>query len=125
MTFDDLRAYCASRPAATESFPFDETTLVFKVKNKMFALTRLSGDAVSVNLKCDPDRSDDLRERYEAVRPGYHMSKRHWNTIDCESDLTDGKIYELIDHSYRLVVAKLKRSDRLEIEALIDAWEND
>ena len=75
MNIEDLREYCLSKKAATESFPFDETTLVFKVMNKMFALTGLEGDPPYVNLKCDPDRAIELRGHYEAVQPGYHMNK--------------------------------------------------
>lgn len=80
MNIEELREYCISKKDVTESFPFDETTLVFKVRGKMFALTDLEGE-LSINLKCDPDLAIELREKYPAVQPGYHMNKKHWNTI--------------------------------------------
>jgi predicted DNA-binding protein (MmcQ/YjbR family) len=106
MNIEDFYNYCISKPDVTENFPFDKDTLVFKVKGKMFALTSLQkweeGDH-SVNLKCDPDYALELRSEYEAVQPGYHMHKKHWNTVSFNQDVSDKLILELVDHSYELV----------------------
>lgn len=112
MDIETFRDYCLSKKGTTESFPFDEVTLVFKVMNKMFALTGLDNEIATANLKCDPERAIELREEYGDIQPGYHMSKKHWNTVTLEGELTDGMIIELIDHSYNLVVAKLKKADK-------------
>lgn len=114
-TIEELYEYCIGKKGATEHFPFDETTLVFKVGNKMFALTSLKGWETglgSVNLKCDPDDAQELRAQYEAIQPGYHMNKKHWNTVACNQDLTTTLIKELIDHSYELVVKSLTKKVR-------------
>ena len=115
MTFESLRAYCLRKNGVTESFPFDESTLVFKVMGKMFALTSLERSPLSVNLKCDPERAIELRERYAAVQPGYHMNKKHWNTIVLDGTVPAPELCELIDHSYDLVVDSLKKSDRIAL----------
>lgn len=99
----------------TEDFPFDATTLVFKVSGKMFALTDLEGD-FSVNLKCDPERAIQLREQYPSIIPGYHMSKKHWNTIMIDGSVDNDLLLELIDHSYNLVVSGLPLKSRLALE---------
>ncbi len=112
MDIESFRQYCLAKKGVTEEFPFGETTLVFKVMGKMFALTGLDADIFSINLKCDPDRALELRETYEEVQPGYHMSKVHWNTINCEGDLEESLLRELIDHSYALVVASLPKKVR-------------
>jgi len=112
MDIETFRLYCLSKKAVEETFPFDETTLVFKVMGKMFALTGLDADEFKVNLKCDPEYSAELREQYEDVQPGWHMNKLHWNTVYFENDLSNKLLLELIDHSYDLVVAKLKKADR-------------
>lgn len=117
MNIEELREYCLSKKGATEDFPFDETTLVFKVIGKMFALTDLESE-LSVNLKCDPDRAIELRERYSCVLPGYHMSKIHWNTIRIDGSVSDQQIHEWIDHSYDLVVSKLTKKLKAELEKL-------
>ncbi len=116
MNFAQLHAYCLSKPGAEETFPFGETALVFKVKGKMFALTDIERLPLSVSLKCDPARAVELRERYAAVQPGYHLSKAHWNTVELDGSVTDDEVREWIDHSYDLVVAGLRRVDR---EALV------
>jgi len=115
MNIEDFREYCLKKSGVTEEFPFDETTLVFKVMGKMFALTNLDGDW-NLALKCDPDRAIDLREQYSAIQPGYHMSKVHWNTVQMDGSLNDKLVLELIDHSYELVVAKLPARLRKQIE---------
>ncbi|MHC1778447.1 MAG: MmcQ/YjbR family DNA-binding protein [Lentimicrobium sp.] len=107
MNIEELREYCLSLPGVTEHFPFDETTLVFKVSGKMFALTDLEGP-LSVNLKCDPELAIELREQYPSVKPGYHMNKMHWNTIEIDGAISDRLITGWIDHSYSLI-AKLKK----------------
>lgn len=116
MHIDELQDYCESKKAVTASFPFDQDVLVFKVMNKMFCLTSLSNweqGIPTVNLKCDPDTAIELREEYpETVTAGYHMDKKHWNTIAINSTMPDSEIIQWIDHSYDLIVAKLSRKDR-------------
>ena len=106
MNIEELLEYCLSKKGATESFPFDETTLVFKVLDRIFALTDLEG-ALSINLKCDPEKAVELREIYPSVIPGYHMNKKHWNTVKIDGSIPDKLIREWIDHSYELVVSHL------------------
>lgn len=121
MEIDEFRSYCLSKPQTTEEFPFDQDTLVFKVAKKMFALTSLKkweeGDH-SINLKCDPTRAIQLREKYpDEVLPGYHMHKKHWNTVVVNGPHLDRKfIQHLIDHSFELVVSKLPKKKREEIQ---------
>ena len=106
MNIEELREYCLSKKETTESFPFDKETLVFKVFDKMFALTNLEGD-LHVNLKCDPEKAIELREKYSSVIPGYHMNKKYWNTVIIDGSVSDQLIREWIDHSYNEVVKKL------------------
>ncbi len=115
MDIEQIREYCLQKKEVTESFPFDEDTLVFKVVNKMFALTSLENVPLTMNLKCDPDRALDLRDEYEAINAGYHMSKKHWNTLTLDGSLSNDLVKELIDHSYSLVVKGLKKADRERI----------
>jgi len=112
MHIEAFREYCLAKKGVEETFPFDEVTLVFKVMGKMFALTGLSREDFSVNLKCDPDWAEELREAHAEIQPGYHMSKKHWNTVLFEADLDHQLLLKMIDHSYDLVVAKLKKADR-------------
>ena len=113
MNVEELREYCLSKKGTTEGFPFDEKTLVFKVMGKMFALCGLERMPAAVNLKCDPERSIELREEYGDIVAGFHMNKKHWNTVTIEEgELEDKLIIELIDHSYDLVAAKLKKADK-------------
>ena len=115
MHLDELREYCLAKPATTESLPFGPDTLVFKVANKMFALTGLDETDLRVNLKCDPDYAAELRERYEEIKPGWHMNKKHWNTVYIEDgSLRDDFIRKLIDHSYDLIVQSLTKKARAE-----------
>ena len=107
MDVETFHAVCLGKKGVEAGFPFDETTLVFKVMGKIFALTGLDESKFTVNLKCDPERALELRERYPEIQPGYHMSKKHWNTVDFEGSLPDKLLLELIDHSYELVVAGL------------------
>ena len=114
MNIEAYRNYCLNKKGVTESFPFDAETLVFKVGGKMFALTNIDS-FISINLKCDPELSLELREQYQAVKPGYHMNKKHWNSITVNGDLSDPKIYELIDLSYNLVVKSLTKKLKTEL----------
>ena len=115
MNSDSLRAYCLTKPFTDESLPFGPDALVFKVKNKMFALHGLEREPAAVNLKCDPERATELRAEFpDHVLPGYHMNKKHWNTVLLEG-LPHGLLRELIDHSFDLVVASLKKSDREDV----------
>ncbi len=118
MNIEDFRAYCHSKKGVTESFPFDEVTLVFKVMGKMFALAGLEWEVFTVNLKCDPEWAAELREQYDEVQPGYHMNKKHWNTVTFEGTLEEQFLKNLIDHSYDLVVKGLKKKDREALENL-------
>jgi len=106
MNIEILREYCINKPQATEGFPFGEDTLVFKFKGKIFALANLDGD-LSVNLKCEPWFALELREKYHAVTPGYHMNKKHWNTIILDGSVPDKEVFSWIDHSYNLIDGKL------------------
>ena len=115
MNIETLREYCISKSEVSESFPFDEVTLVFKVCGKMFALLNLSGE-VSINLKCNPELAIELRDKYSAVIPGYHMNKTHWNTVIIDGSIPDKLIMEWIDHSYWLVVSQLPKILKLKIE---------
>ncbi len=118
MHVENFRNYCLSKPGVTESFPFDESTLVFKVMGKMFALNGLNRIPPAVNLKCDPDRAIMLREEYDgSIIPGFHMSKIHWNTCLLEQ-LSPELIQELTDHSYDLVVSKLTKKVKAELANL-------
>ena len=109
-----IRDYCLSKRAATEDFPFDDTTLVFKVLGKMFALTDLE-DEPCINVKCDPEKAIVLREIFPAVNPGYHMNKSHWNTVKLDGSVSDKLIYQWIDDSYELVLRSLSKTKRIEL----------
>ena len=110
MDLADFREYCLTKAGATEDTPFGPDVLVFKVGGKMFALAALDDVPVRVNLKCDPDLALELRDRYEQVRPGYHMNKKHWNTVEIENGIPDVEIRRMIDHSYDLVAQTLPRA---------------
>ncbi len=114
MNVEDVRMYCLEKRGVTESFPFDDTTLVFKVMNKMFALVNLD-DNPRLNLKCDPEQAIILREHYKSVIPGYHMNKRHWNTIVLDETIADRLIMEWIDDSYNLIVESLPKKLKQEL----------
>jgi predicted DNA-binding protein (MmcQ/YjbR family) len=109
MNAEDIRLYALQKEDVTEGFPFGEDTLVFKVKNKMFLLIGLTNIPLSINVKCDPDNAIQLREEYpDVILPGYHMNKKHWNTILAES-LKSNLLKEMIDDSYNLVAGKKKK----------------
>ncbi|TWF37160.1 putative DNA-binding protein (MmcQ/YjbR family) [Chitinophaga polysaccharea] len=111
MNLAQFQEYCLALPGVTEEFPFGEETLVYKVKGKVFALANIV-DFGSVNLKCDPEEAIELRERYEGVIPGYHMNKKHWNTVDVHSGIPNKLLLEWIKNSYNLVVASLPKKER-------------
>jgi predicted DNA-binding protein (MmcQ/YjbR family) len=112
---EEFRELCLSKPQVTEGTPFGEEVLVFKVGNKIFALLSLDEVPPTANLKCEPDLALELRDRYEEVRPGYHMNKKHWNTVELEGGIPTVELGKMIDHSYELVVASLPKSLRAKI----------
>ena len=120
MNIEQLRNYCMEKPGTIEEMPFDNETLVFKVMGKIFALTSLAaweGGEPKINVKCDPKEAIRLREKYpDQVFPGYHMSKKHWNTIQINTGLPDEKIFRFINHSYDLVVSKLPNKLRDDLD---------
>ncbi len=119
MNIQQLYEFCLSKKGVTEHFPFDEDTLVFKVGGKMFCLTSLSEwekGTPSLNLKCDPDRALELRAMFEAIEPGYHMSKIHWNTVRFQKDVSNKMMLELINHSYELVFKSLAKKVQQEFQ---------
>ena len=116
MNVETLREYCLSKKGAKEDFPFGETTLVFKVMNKMFLLVSLNASPLQFNAKCDPDKAIELRELYDAVQPGYHMNKKHWNTIIIDGSIPQKLLKEMIDDSYELIVQSLPKKEREKLE---------
>lgn len=116
MNVEQLREICLSFPHATEDLPFDEWTLCFKVAGKIFAITSLNAPELSINLKCDPDKAIELREKYEDVSPGYHMNKNHWNTVKCIGSVPDHCVKEWIADSYNLVCKGLPARIKKELD---------
>ena len=115
MNVEGFRDHCLTLKGVTESFPFDSETLVFKIGGKMFALAGIEFFA-SINLKCDPERSVELRETFNGVKPGFHMNKKHWNTVTVDSDVPNQLIIELINHSYDMVYTSLTKKVRDELQ---------
>ena len=111
-----LRDYCLSMTGAYEEFPFGPQAAVFKVKGKMFALIPVDENPQTISLKCDPVEATILRQNYKAVIPGYHLNKKHWNTVTINADVDDERIREMMEDSYILVRQKLKKKERLELE---------
>ena len=109
MNIESFREYCLKKPGVMEATPFGPDDVVFKVEGKMFAIADLMDVPPRVNLKCDPDLALELRYRYEQVSPGYHMNKKHWNTVVLDGVIPDSEIRQMIDHSYELVAKKLPR----------------
>lgn len=114
MNIEQVREYCLKKKGVTEELPFDEESPVYKVMGKIFLIASLN-PPFSINVKCDPERAVELRERYSAVTPGYHMNKQHWNTVEIEGSVKNSLIEEWIDHSYDLVVKGLKKALREEL----------
>ena len=117
MNLEIIREYSLSKPGVSESLPFNEDSPVYKVMSKIFMIANLN-PPISINLKCDPEKAVDLRERYSCVTPGYHMNKTHWNTIFIDNSVPDRVIFEWIDHSYELVSSGLKKSEKVELRNL-------
>ena len=109
---DRVIAACSAKPGSAEDYPFGDEVAVFKVVGKMFALVTLGPSPCSVSLKCDPDLAVGLRRRYAAITAGYHLHKRHWNTVTLDGSVPEAELLDLIDHSYELVVARLPRAER-------------
>lgn len=117
MNVEQFRDYCISKPGVTEGFPFGEPALVFKVMNKVFVIVDI--DAFDfVNLKCDPDLAIELRETYSCVKPGYHMNKKHWNSVYFDGTVADEQIFEWVDLSYNLVASSLTKRDKEALKNL-------
>ncbi len=111
MNIEDIREHCLLKKGVTEDLPFGDDTLVFRVMNKIFLLTNLEGE-LRLNLKCDPERAIELREQYPAIIPGYHMNKKHWNTLIMDGSLSMEIVFSLIDHSYALVAESLPKAKK-------------
>ncbi|MDB4533657.1 MmcQ/YjbR family DNA-binding protein [Vicingaceae bacterium] len=115
MNIEQYREYCVAKKGVTEGFPFDETTIVFKVMNKMFALTNIENFNF-INLKCDPEKAIELRELYVGVTGAFHMSKVHWNSVYTNGEISDKIIFQWIDDSYDLIVSSLTKRLQKELE---------
>jgi predicted DNA-binding protein (MmcQ/YjbR family) len=119
MNIESFRLYCLEKPGVTEELPFGPSTLVFKVMGKMFALTGLDSPEFAVNLKCDPTYAEELRAKYSSVIPGYHMNKKHWNTINIyQEELSNELLMELTDHSYDLVSESLTKQLKVALKEM-------
>ncbi|MDH6356679.1 MmcQ/YjbR family DNA-binding protein [Parabacteroides sp. PF5-9] len=114
MNIEEIRAYCLALKNTTESFPFDDQSLVFKVDEKMYLLLPLEAVDPSITVKCEPEKAEELRARYNAVEPAYHFNKKHWNSILLNSDMTNQEIKTWIDHSYWEVIRKLPKKKQQE-----------
>jgi predicted DNA-binding protein (MmcQ/YjbR family) len=114
LNIEEIRDHCLAKPGVTEGLPFGEDTLVFKVGEKIFLLISIT-DSTHFNVKCDPERAVELREQYTEVQPGYHMNKKHWNTVSTDGNLTRRQLGEMIDHSYELVLKSLPKNLQAEI----------
>ncbi|CAG5016344.1 putative protein YjbR [Dyadobacter sp. CECT 9275] len=117
MNLEALREFCLALPHVTEELPFGPDALVFKVAGKMFLLTPLDEVKVQFNVKCDPEKAEELREKYADVKPGYHMNKKHWNTVYASGSIPNETLYTWVQDSYDLVVASLSKKQREEIQA--------
>ena len=118
MNHEILHDYCLKKKGVTEEFPFDNDTLVYKVMGKIFLLTSIEHRPIQMNVKCDPELAIELRERYDAVYPGYHMNKKHWNSVEDDGSIPQKELYKMIDHSYDLVAGSLPKKLREEMGKL-------
>ena len=118
MNIEELREYCLSKKAVSESFPFDEETLVFKVMDKIFLLVNINSKPLEFNIKCDPESAIELREQHSCVQPGYHMNKKHWNTIFIDGAVNSKIIQEWISDSYNLVIAGLAKAEQKRLKEM-------
>lgn len=116
MNIEELREHCISKKGVEETLPFGPETLVFKVLGKAFLLTGFDSKPLQFNVKCDPEKAIELREEYPCVRPGFHMNKKHWNTVIADGSVTDKKLKEWIDHSYEMVVKGLPKAEQKRLE---------
>jgi predicted DNA-binding protein (MmcQ/YjbR family) len=116
MDYETVKAYLLNKPEAIEDYPFGPNILIAKIKGKMFASLTTNQGTTMMNLKCDPAHAQELRDVFDAVKPGYHMNKKHWNTLVLDGSLPDSELERLIDHSYTLVFKKLKKSERQAME---------
>jgi len=117
MDIEQLREYCLSKPGTEETLPFGPDTLVYKAGGKVFLLTGLDSEQLRFNVKCDPDKAVELREEFPCVLPGYHMNKKHWNTIVVDGSVTSRLLKEWIDHSYELIVDSLPKKTRDKLKS--------
>ena len=115
MDIESLRNYCLGKRDVTEGFPFGDTVLVFKVRGKIFLLVSLDSSPLQFNAKCEPEKAEEWREQYSAVIPGYHMNKKHWNTVILDGSIPLKQVRAMIDDSYQLIVLSLPRKDRLDL----------
>ncbi len=120
MNIESFRDYCIQKPGVSEEFPFDANTLVFKVMGKMFALADVE-EFISINLKCDPEKAVQLRDQYEGIVPGYHMNKKHWNTVLTDGSVPENLLIEMIDESYSLVVDSLPKKFKVQLSSLFQS----
>jgi predicted DNA-binding protein (MmcQ/YjbR family) len=118
MNIESITEYCRRKRGVTEDFPFDEDTLAIRVMNKIFLLASLEKVPLQINLKCEPEYAVELRERYDAVQPGFHMNKSHWNTVLIDGSIPNSELKEMIDHSYEQVVKGLKKADKEKLTKL-------
>jgi len=118
MNIETLREYCLNKKGVSDSFPFDDNALVFKVLNKMFLIIPINSNPLNFTAKCDPYKAVKLREEYESINPGYHTNKKHWNTIEVNPDISDDLIYDLVNHSYDLVVSGLTIKDKEKLNSM-------
>ena len=114
---ESFREYCLGKPGTSEGFPFDESALVFKVMGKIFCICNVDSFEF-VNLKCDPERAIELREEHHGIKPGWHMNKKHWNSVMTDGSVGENLFKELVDHSYALIVKSLPKKLREELAAL-------
>jgi predicted DNA-binding protein (MmcQ/YjbR family) len=115
MQIEPVRAYLNDKPGASEEIPFGPDVFVYKVRGKIFALLAWSAAPLEISLKCEPDFALALRDQYQAVRPGYHLNKKHWNTITLDDSIPEAEIWSLVDHSYTLVVKSLPKADQQQL----------
>lgn len=118
LTLEEIKATCLAKAGSSAGYPFGEGTLVFKVLDRMFALISEEKNPLRLNLKCDPEDAQALRAQYPAIIPGYHMNKRHWNSLLLDGSLPEKLVHELIDHSYQLVVAKMSQAQQRKLRAV-------
>ena len=118
LSLEVIKAYCLAKPGSSAGYPFGEGTLVFKVLDRMYALCSEDERPLRINLKCDPDDALALRAQYSAIIPGYHMNKKHWNSLIMDGSLQDSLVFELIDHSYQLVISKMSQAKQRKLRSI-------